>query len=305
MIPIVTIEGPTASGKSALALELAHKLNTEIISADSRQVYQYLNIGTAKPREDELKDIKHHLIDIIKPNESYNAGLFRKDATRIIKELSKQGKIPVICGGTGLYIRSLIEGLFETVVEDKTIKDDLITECKIVGVESLYQQLMHCDKEAAEKINNNDKQRIIRALEVYKATGVPLSEHWKTQKLENEFTAFRICLVEERIVLYQRIDARVLLMIELGLVDEIKAVLNFGYTWEDPGFNSVGYKEFKPHINNEISLEDCVSLAQQHTRNYAKRQVTWYRKCNFNLSDAYKSIIISNVERQIKAFFNR
>jgi tRNA dimethylallyltransferase len=303
MIPIITIEGPTASGKSALAMALAQELDTEIISADSRQVYRYLNIGTAKPSTAELSLVKHHLIDVINPDESFNAGAFRDNASKIIKRLHNQGKIPIVCGGTGLYIKSLLEGLFEIDISDKTVKERLIAECEAQGLDYLYTLLKDCDAQAASNISSNDKQRILRALEVYQSTGIPISEHWKRQESKQEYIPYKIFINEDRKDLYNRIDKRVTTMIEVGLIDEIKSVIKKGYKWENPGFNSVGYKEFKHYIDNELSLEECVATAQQHTRNYAKRQLTWYRKCNFNLSEAHYSIIISNVVKMITAFF--
>jgi len=304
MIPLIIIEGATASGKTSLALELAQKFQTEIISADSRQVYKLLNIGTAKPSKDELTLVRHHLIDIINPDESFNAGLFRKKAITIINRLHTQGKIPIICGGTGLYIKALLEGLFTSDVHDKEIRVSLEAENQEKGLSVLHDRLSEIDPETAMKVSSNDKQRIYRALEVYLATGIPLSEHWKKQKREEEFKTYRILLREEREVLYKRIDARILSMIKMGLIDEIQSILDRGYSWQDPGFNSVGCKEFRPFIETGKDLDKCIELAQQHTRNYAKRQSTWYRKCNFNLAEAVSSISINSVEAEIKRLIN-
>ncbi len=305
MIPVVIIEGPTASGKSALAFELAHNLNTEIISADSRQVYRCLDIGTAKPSSDELSRIKHHLVDIIDPDERYNAGLFSKQAFAICQSLSKQGKIPILCGGTGLYVKALLEGLFKSDANDPLIRQSLEADYREKGLTALYDKLLEVDGAAAQKISSNDKQRIIRALEVFLATGVPLSEHWHKQQRNQQFRAFRILLNEDRDILYKRIDERVNSMLKRSLIDEIKDILKRGYDWSDPGFKSVGYMEFRPYLETGEKLENCIALAQQHTRNYAKRQLTWYRKCNFHLAESSLSINIKIVTETIQRFFDQ
>jgi tRNA dimethylallyltransferase len=305
MIPIIIIEGATASGKSALALEIAHRLSTEIISADSRQVYRYLNIGTAKPTHDELQSVKHHMIDIINPDLRFNAGLFIKKAASVIRSLNKQGKVPIICGGTGLYIKALLEGLFKADIHDPEIRDILNKDLAEKGLGLLYEELLHIDADAAAKISCNDRQRILRALEVHRVTGYPISEHWKKQSRESQYIPFRILLDEERTILYKRIDTRILAMVNAGLVDEIQAILAKGYQWSDPGFTSVGYKEFKPFFDQGKTLDVCLALAQQHTRNYAKRQITWYRKCSFNLAGTPSSIRLDSVEELIKQHFDR
>jgi tRNA dimethylallyltransferase len=305
MIPIIIIEGATATGKTALALKLAQMLNTEIISADSRQVYKYLNIGTAKPTQKELDEVKHHLIDIIKPDETFNAGLFSKKSDLIIRKLHKQGKIPIISGGTGLYVKALLDGLFKGDAYDSHIRQMLETQYTDYGIDLLYAELREVDTVTAERLSKNDKQRILRALEVYRTTGKPISQHWERQQTKSLYLPFRILLDEERDSIYKRIDARINAMVNAGLIEEISAILQYGYKWTDPGFNSVGYKEFKPYIEQGNGLSDCIKLAQQHTRNYAKRQATWYRKCSFNLAGTYSSINISSVEELIKYHFDR
>jgi len=305
MIPIIIIEGATATGKSLLALELAQKFNTEIISADSRQVYKYLDIGTAKPTKDELKAVKHHLIDIINPDESYNAGLFRKESLLVINRLVKDNKIPIVCGGTGLYVKALLEGLFQEDIQDKVIRKELENEYNTKGLTVLYEELTKNDSALANKLSSNDKHRILRALEVYRSTGIPISEHWSNQSREKLFNPFRILLNEDRAILYHRIDQRIIDMVKKGLIEEIKSLLESGFSLDNPGFNSVGYKEYKPYIENDIELDKCVEMAQQHTRNYAKRQITWYRKCTFNLAETYSSINIISVAEQIDRYFNR
>ncbi len=283
MIPVITIEGATASGKSALAIVLAEALNTEIISADSRQVYRYLDIGTAKVTKEEQKRVKHHLIDIINPDETYNAGAFVKDASLIIEKLHSEGKIPVICGGTGLYIKALLKGLFFLPPLPQEIRQNLKQHLKEEGLAALYAELKSLDPLFAEKISENDTQRILRGLEVAIGTGIPLSEHWQKQKSSCKYNAFRILIDIPRPELYQRINQRIEKMLAQGLLAEIENLFALGYDENSPGLNCLGYKEFLPYFKKEVGLEECILLAAQHQRNYAKRQVTWYRKGNFDL----------------------
>lgn len=283
MIPVITIEGATASGKSALAIVLAEALNTEIISADSRQVYRYLDIGTAKVTKEEQKRVKHHLIDIINPDETYNAGAFVKDASLIIEKLHSEGKIPVICGGTGLYIKALLKGLFSLPPLPQEIRQNLKQRLKEEGLAALYAELKSLDPLFAEKISENDTQRILRGLEVAIGTGIPLSEHWQKQKSSCKYNAFRILIDIPRPELYQRINQRIEKMLAQGLLAEIENLFALGYDENSPGLNCLGYKEFLPYFKKEAGLEECILLAAQHQRNYAKRQVTWYRKGNFDL----------------------
>jgi len=283
MIPVITIEGATASGKSALAIVLAEALNTEIISADSRQVYRYLDIGTAKVTKEEQKRVKHHLIDIINPDETYNAGAFVKDASLIIEKLHSEGKIPVICGGTGLYIKALLKGLFFLPPLPQEIRQNLKQRLKEEGLAALYAELKSLDPLFAEKISENDTQRILRGLEVAIGTGIPLSEHWQKQKSSCKYNAFRILIDIPRPELYQRINQRIEKMLAQGLLAEIENLFALGYDENSPGLNCLGYKEFLPYFKKEAGLDECILLAAQHQRNYAKRQVTWYRKGNFDL----------------------
>jgi len=283
MIPVITIEGATASGKSALAIALAEALNTEIISADSRQVYRFMDIGTAKVTKEEQKRIKHHLIDIINPAENYNAGAFVKDASIIIEKLHSEGKIPVICGGTGLYVKALLKGLFTLPPLPEKIRHSLKQRLKNEGIAVLYAELLKLDPLFANKISENDTQRILRGLEVVMGTGIPLSDHWQKQKLSCKYNAFRILIDIPRPELYKRINLRMEKMLDQGLLDEIENLFALGYTENSPGLNCLGYKEFLPYFKKEAGIEECILSAAQHQRNYAKRQVTWYRKCTFDL----------------------
>ena len=298
---IITIEGPTGAGKSAIALELAQALQTEIISCDSRQIYRYLDIGTAKVDSSARELVKHHLLDIVDPDQSYNAGNFVKDATAIIEGLEARGKIPILCGGTGMYIKSLLEGLFEHPELDPALRKKLNLRLQNEGLTALYAELNSIDPVFALRIGSNDPQRTLRGLEIFQATGKSITQHWAEQHKSQTFDAFRILIAPPRAKLYQNIDARMAQMMERGLLSEIEKILHMGYTWQDPGLNSLGYKEFRAHFEDHQSVEECADLAAQHHRNYAKRQMTWYRKVTFDLTYEDSRISLSDILRVLEA----
>lgn len=298
-IPIITIQGPTGVGKSNLAIKLAKKMNTEIISADSRQIYKLMDIGTAKPSIDELIAVKHHLIDIIYPNEEYSAGKFIRDATAIAKDIYGRGKIPIIVGGTGFYIKSLLYGLFEAPAIPKDIRDNLRKEAETKSNEYFYEYLKKIDPVTADRVNINDIHRILRSIEVYETTKIPISKLWKEQQNNLSFESYNILLTMDRKDLYEKINIRIVNMIKNGLIDEIKKILNMGYSKADHGMNAVGYKEFIPYIEGDLSLEDAIWRAQKNSRNYAKRQLTWYRKNEFDLTMDINEIKFSNIIKKI------
>ena len=302
MIPLVTIEGPTASGKSRLALELAEALETEIVSADSRQVYRWMDIGTAKPTKEDQERISHHLIDIVEPSESYNAGRFCAQAGEIVEALWKKGRLPLICGGTGLYIDSLLQGLFPEIEVPADLRDKLRQRLESEGLETLYTELQRLDPVFAAGVSVNDKQRILRGLEVFQASGTPISQHWERQSRSQTYTAFRILIDPPREKLYERINIRVVQMLQDGLLDEIRALFQRGFQPDSPGLNSVGYKEYFPHLLYGKPLQESMELAAQHTRNYAKRQCTWYRKHQFHLTLTSSDCIISDVTSKIQGW---
>ncbi len=297
---VITVQGATGVGKSRLAFDLATELNTQIISADSRQVYKLMDKGTAKPSLEELLKIKHHLIDIIYPNEEYNAGKFIKDASEIISNLYEKEKIPLIVGGTGFYIKSLLWGLFQAPEIPKEIREKLRKEAQNKEPDFFYDYLKKIDKDSAERINPNDLHRILRAIEVYEATGIPLSVHWQKQQIKKNYKSFDILLIQDRKELYEKINERTLKMVNSGLIDEIKKILSMGFTKDDPGLNAVGYKEFIPYIEGKITLNDAIETAQKNTRNYAKRQFTWYRKIHFDLTLDINKIKFSDMIKIIK-----
>lgn len=270
---VIAIVGATASGKTAYAVELAQKIDGEIISADSRYVYKGLGIGTAKPSIDERKGIPHYMIDIVEPDFNYSAGLYAKQAKECIKDVLSRGKTPIVAGGTGLYIRVLLENYdLPNIEPDYKLRDELAK----LSFDELYDILYGLDKESAESVERNDKKKLIRYIEVVKLTGLPLSKA-RGKKDEDEFDIEWIGLNFPREELYERINKRVDLMIDEGLIDETKNLLS-KYGRIPNIVDTIGYREIIAYLDGDISLERAKELLKQNTRNYAKRQLTWFRK---------------------------
>lgn len=277
MKPVLVIAGPTAVGKTTLALELAGKIGAEIISADSRQVYKYLDIGTAKPSNAERQTIKHHLIDFLEPDDVYSAARFAADARTVMDQLDEEGKRYIIAGGSGLYLKALIEGLSQIPSADENIRRELDSFIAANGKAALYELLKDIDPESAEKLKPNDSVRIIRAIEVFKLSGIKMSQWQKKERVKDKRRYRLVVLNRERDLLYRLIEIRVDQMIAQGLFEETAGVLKMGYS---PGLNSlntVGYKEAIAYINGKIDRNSAVGLIKQNTRRYAKRQMTWFR----------------------------
>ncbi|MCD4828923.1 MAG: tRNA (adenosine(37)-N6)-dimethylallyltransferase MiaA [Candidatus Cloacimonetes bacterium] len=281
---IVTIQGPTAAGKSELALRLATELGAHIVSADSRQVYRLLDIGTAKPTATEREQVPHHLIDVIYPEQRYSAGRFAREAMQIITRLSSDGIPVLVAGGTGFYIRALVDGLFRAPPVPVEMHERLCTELKTLGGSVLHERLASVDPTMAERLPPQDGQRIVRAIEVFETTGRPMSELWREQQSSPRYRCFNVMVNRPRQELYERIDSRYDAMLAAGLVDELREVLAAGYPPDAPGLHTVGYRELLPHLLEGASLSDCAALTRQHTRNYAKRQLTWFRNREFDLT---------------------
>lgn len=301
---VIIITGPTCSGKTKIGISLAKKLHTEIISADSRQIFKYLNIGTAKPTTDELQLVKHHFIDLLEPDKEYNVSKFETEALKIIDELLERGKIPIVVGGSGLYIKALVEGIFDSVDVDEEFREELKQKREKFGNEYLYEELKKVDPQSASKMLPQNWKRVMRALEVYHLTGEPI---WKIQenyerKVDYNFVQFG--LNWDRKILYANIESRVDEMIENGLVNEVKNVLANGFSKNLNALNTVGYKEIISHLGNEITLERAIELIKRNTRRFAKRQMTWFRKskkiqwlaCDENItSEQLVSLIIKKM----------
>lgn len=276
---VVVICGPTASGKTALSIELARTINGEIISADSMQIYKDMNIGTAKPTVVEMQGIKHYLLDFVSPNERYSVAQYKKDAKTDIKEILKKGKIPIIVGGTGLYVDSLIYEIeYNDIKLDENYRQELEKIADEKGLESLYNMAMEIDPKAMEKISKNDKKRIMRVLEIYKATGKTKTQQEiesRQKPVEYDYKVFAINWEREK--LYQRINKRVDIMIEQGLIEEVKNILN-KYDTFPTAMQGLGYKEVVDYLNGIYTKEEMIEKIKMETRRYAKRQLTWFRK---------------------------
>jgi tRNA dimethylallyltransferase len=278
MEQVIVIVGPTCSGKTALSIKIAEKLKTEIISADSRQIYKFLDIGTAKPSQEELNKAKHHFISTLNPDQKFNVSEFEIESIKIINRLHSQQKIPLVVGGSGLYIKSLIDGIFNTVDIDEELREKLMYQRKIHGNEYLYNKLKEVDPVSASRMLPQNYKRIIRAIEVYHLTGKPIWMLQKEYKREINFEFKQYGLNWKRTMLYENIDKRVDDMIESGLVEELKCVLEKGFDKNLNALNTVGYKEIISYLDGEISLERAKELIKRNTRRFAKRQLTWFNK---------------------------
>lgn len=268
----VFIVGPTCVGKSSVAIGLAKKINAEIVSCDSMQVYKGMDIGTAKPTQQERSEVPHHMIDIVDITHEYNVAEYVRDAGMVIEDIQKKGKTPLVVGGTGLYLKALIDGLFTGPKGDNGIRMRLDKE----RVEELYNELKNIDPISAERIKPNDKRRIIRALEVYYLTGRPISSfqtQWRTKR-----DAFIIGLNREREDLYSKIDQRVEQMFQAGLVDEVKELVKLGLRENKTACQALGYKEVLGYIDGRYGLEEVKGLVKRNTRHFSKRQLTWFKK---------------------------
>ena len=275
---IVVVLGPTAVGKSDIAMELALQMNGEIINADSQQLYRQMNIGTAKPSNKVREKIPHHVIDVVDPDEEFNVARYRELATTSIHDIRKRGKQAIVCGGTGLYIKALTRGLFLGPVQDPGIRESLTLKAHRHGLKALYEQLEQIDPSATSWIHPHDRQRIIRALEVYQMTGKPMSEWQKGHGFgETPFTTLKIGLDRQRAELYDRINQRCDQMIEAGLIDEVRGLFEQGYDLDLKPLCSVGYRHMGLFLMGKMSLEEAVFLMKRDTRRLAKRQLTWFR----------------------------
>jgi len=274
---VIVITGPTCSGKSYLGLILAQLINGEIISADSRQIYKRLNIGTAKLSLAKLKNVNHHFIDILNPDENYDASKFSIDAENIIDDIHKRKMTAIVVGGSGLYVKALIEGIVDSADKDENLRNELFAKKEKYGNEFLYNELIKVDPISSEKMLPQNWKRVIRALEVIYLTGIPIWQHHSNQNKNSKFSFYQIGLNWDREALYTRIEERIDMMIEDGLVDEVIGILNDGYDKNLNSLNTVGYKEIISYLDEEITLNRAIELIKRNTRRYAKRQLTWFK----------------------------
>ena len=279
-IPLIVVGGPTASGKTALAIELAKALDGEIVSADSMQIYKYMDIGTAKPTTDELKECPHHLIGFREPDCDFSVADYTELAHKTIADITARGKVAIMCGGTGLYINSVVNDVdFGEYENDYELRKSLDELAKKDGAGVLLDMLAEFDPVSAKRLHPNNIKRIIRAIEFYKVSGVPISEHQERTKLkESRYDATMFLINHNREVLYDRINRRVDIMISDGLVDEVRSIMNMGYSRDLNSMQGIGYKEMIAYLEGEISLADAIDMIKQNSRRYAKRQLTWFRR---------------------------
>jgi tRNA dimethylallyltransferase len=304
---VIFLVGPTAVGKTELSLCLSQKLPLEIVSADSRQIYQYLDIGTAKPSKDILRHLPHHFVDMLKPDEYYSAGQFGVDSRKVIDQIFARGKLPLVVGGSGLYIKALLEGFFIGNQTNLKIRQSLQQRFLREGPEALYQDLLKVDPRSADKIHPRNGNRILRALEVYLSSGESLSDLQKATIPPPDFIPLKFGIVKERTLLYRDIDQRVDEMFQQGLLKEVANILEMGYEKNLNSLNTMGYKEVIQFLDGEIDYYNCVNLIKQNSRRYAKRQLTWFRPDKdikwYKIEDKGNFAVI--IEEIIKIYQNR
>lgn len=275
---VVIILGPTGVGKSEVAIDVALEVGGEIINADSQQVYRYMDIGTAKPSASVRRKVAHHLIDVVDPDGEFNAALYRESALKVFQDVTARRKKAIVCGGSGLYMRALTQGLFVGPAKDPEVRKRLEEDARERGLDSLYQRLRQVDPEATQRIHPNDRYRIIRALEVFEVTGKGISRWQKEHGFpQSAFEVLKIGLNREREELYALINRRCDEMIGRGLVEEVNGLVERGYSLDLPALQSVGYRQIGLYLRRQLAFDEAVALMKRDTRHLAKRQLTWFR----------------------------
>lgn len=280
MKDLIVLTGPTAVGKTSLSIALAKAVGGEIISADSMQVYKYMNIGTAKITEEEKCGIPHFLIDELEPDEEFNVTIFKNKVMGYIKDIKSRGKVPIIVGGTGFYIQSVIYDInFNEYGDDSNVRKKYEAMAETIGKSELHKKLALVDREYADSVSENNVKKVVRALTFFEMTGEKLSEHNKREReRRSPFDFAYFVLTMDRKKLYERIDKRVDLMFDMGLVEEVKALMAKGYDKSLVSMQGIGYKEVIDYLNGETSLEECIDIIKRDTRHFAKRQLTWFKR---------------------------
>lgn len=279
-IPLIVVAGPTASGKTRLAIDIARAADGEIVSADSMQIYKYMDIGTAKPTEAEREECPHHLIDFVLPDADFSVADYTGLAHSTIADITARGKLAVMCGGTGLYINSVVDDItFGAGETDYALRDELKELAEKRGGEYMIELLREFDPISAARLHPNNMRRVIRAIEFYKTTGVPISEHQEmTRQVVSRYEPIMFCIDYPREVLYERINRRVDIMFDMGLTDEVKRLCDMGYTAALNSMKGIGYKELISCFNGECTMDEARDAIKQGSRRYAKRQLTWFRR---------------------------
>ncbi len=311
-IPLVAVVGPTASGKTDIAIDIALKYNGEIVSMDSMQIYKYMDIGTAKPDREEMRGIPHHMLDCVLPGEVFTANDYVRLAKNIITDIYKRGKLPVICGGTGLYLNSLLYNYnMSEAAFDPELRESLYKEAEQNGNEAIFEKLKELDPKSAEEIHPNNVKRVVRAIEICMLTGKPRSEQL-TAEIESEYDFVVLGMNREREYLYERINKRVDIMLQKGLEAEVRDLLNGGYLKVNGELTqageAIGYKEMLEYIDGEASLEEAVEKIKMNSRRYAKRQITWFKRINGIMwtdpdNDGSRSEAYNKIKELAKGYF--
>lgn len=307
-IPIIILTGPTAVGKTNLSIDLAKELNAEIISADSMQIYKYMDIGSAKVTIDEMQGVKHYLVDEVTPDYVFSVSEFQKRADDYIEKINDENKRVLVTGGTGLYLNSLIYNMdFAKSDANNELREKLRIELEENGIDYMHNKLKELDPEAAQRIHKNNTKRVIRALEVY-LSGEKMNDFSKDLKFNEKYNPIIIVLNREREHLYERINKRVDIMMDNGLIDEVKNLLKMGYTKDMISMQGIGYKEIIKYLDGEYTLDEAIDIIKRDSRRYAKRQLTWFRRYDdakwFNLdeysdSQVLKNDIIMHIEKML------
>ena len=304
MNKVIVIAGPTATGKTALSVRLAKELGGEIISADSIQIYKKLDIGSAKPKESDKQGIPHYLMDFLEPDDVYSVADYVKNAKKVIEDILSRKKVPIIVGGTGLYISSLVDNVeFSDTKVDNSVRERLNKELEEFGIDAMYERLKAIDKESAEAIHPNNTKRVIRALEIFETTGRTRTEQEKMSKLLK--SPYDFCLIGlncDRELLYERINLRVDIMKEQGLFAEVSELLSSGVSKDAQSMQGIGYKEAVMAINGKITEIDAIELIKKNSRNYAKRQLTWFKRGNYTWFDCLDKNLYEKVRTHIGEF---
>ena len=306
--PLIILTGPTAVGKTDLSIKLSKELNAEIISADSMQIYKYMDVGSAKVTKEEMDGVKHYLIDEVTPDYSFSVSEFQERANNYIKEITDKGKNVLVTGGTGLYLNSLIYNMdFAKSDANEELREQLRLELEENGIDYMHNKLRELDSDAANRIHKNNTKRVIRALEVA-LSGKKMNDFSNDLKINEKYKPIIIVLNREREHLYKRIDKRVDIMMENGLIEEVKNLLNMGYTKDMISMQGIGYKEIIKYLEGEYELDEAIEIIKRDSRRYAKRQLTWFRRYDdakwFNLdeyndSEILKQDIISHIEKML------
>lgn len=304
MRKIIVVAGPTAVGKTEYAIRIAEKFNGEIVSCDSMQLYKYMDIGSAKPTPEEQARAKHYLIDEIDPRDEFSVAIYQKMAKKYIEEIFARGKTPIIAGGTGLYLNSLIYNMdFASPVHDNRLRDKYYQMADTEGKEAVYDILKDKAPEIAERIHPNNLKKVIRALETVETEGENIKDFSKITEKCKEYDCLMLCLNRDREELYDRINRRVDMLVDMGLLKEVKSLMDMGFTSDNIAMKGIGYKEIIDYFNGKYDLDTALDLVKRNTRRYAKRQITWFKRYEdmkwFNLSNDTLEDILGWIEKNL------